>query len=154
MVKNLSVSSGKKIRMNKLLVHNIVSLLRTEMKFTISSLEINFVDDDLILEINKKYLEHNFTTDIITFNYSGENDNLDGEIFISIDDAACNARKFKCSTDTELLRLIVHGILHLLGFDDQNKEDKKEMKKVENRLVKLFHEKVEEKDFIYENKSC
>lgn len=153
MVKNLKISSVKNVRMNKTLIHNIVSLIKTEMNFKISSLEINFVNEELILEINIKYLDHNFTTDIITFNYSGENDNLDGEIFISVPDAASNAKKYKCHINAELLRLIVHGILHLLGFDDMTKEDKKEMKKNEDKLVKLFREKAEKEKVIYENKN-
>ena len=88
--------------------------------------------------INTQYLGHNFSTDIITFNYSGENDSFDGEIFISVDDAFSNSKKYKVSLDNEIIRLVIHGILHLLGFDDKNKFDLKKMKKEENRLVSVF----------------
>jgi rRNA maturation RNase YbeY len=93
------------------------------------------VNSEEILEINKNYLKHFYTTDIITFNYSGDNKNLEGEIFISLPDAKENALKFNVDFNQELLRLITHGMLHLLGYDDEEPEKKKIMKKLENKLV-------------------
>ena len=138
MIRNLSVYSSKKIPINKVSIHNIIAFLKKELNFSVESLLYNFVNSDEIHRINKKYLKHDFTTDIITFNYSGKNDNLDGEIFISVDDALQNSKKFKVTFDNEILRLVIHGILHMTGYDDVKPADKKKMKLEENKLVKLF----------------
>lgn len=133
-MKNLRIYSiDKKIKKNK--IHDLVKSLSSELKFVVSNLEINIITQKDILEINKSYLKHNFTTDIITFNYSDLFNELDGEIFISIDDAFTNSKKFKVSLSDELVRLVIHGVLHLLGFDDQTLADKKVMKKLENKLL-------------------
>ncbi len=149
MVKNLTVSS-EKVKVNKSDVHKIVIFLKKELKFTIFALEINFVSNQFLLEINKKYLEHDYYTDIITFNYTGDTKILDGEIFISYEEALKNSKKFNCSFTDELRRLIIHGILHLIGYDDMQESDRKIMKKMENEFVektsKLNIEKI-----IYEN---
>lgn len=133
-MKNLRVYSGIK-NINKKNIHYLVQTLSTELKFTISNLEINFISDKSILDINKTYLKHNYTTDIITFNYSENLNNIDGEIFISIEDANNNSKKFKVTLSNELNRLIIHGILHLLGYDDLVTSDKRVMKRLENRLL-------------------
>ncbi len=113
----------------------LVKDLSTILEFTVNSLEINFISDDKIKEINSEHLNHNYSTDIITFNYSDEQKKIDGEIFISIDDANENARKYKVTLLEEISRLIIHGILHLLGYDDQHKKDKIKMKRQENKLL-------------------
>jgi len=138
MVKNLFINSDKRIHLDKREIHTLVSRLRKKLDFTIESLPINFVDTKTILSINKKYLNHNNSTDIITFNYSGDLKNFDGEIFISYNDAFENAKKFNCSANSEIARLVIHGILHLLGFDDKEKKDKIIMKKLENELVSMY----------------
>lgn len=135
MIQNLKISSENGIKIDKNLCHLLVSHIKKDLDFSIVSLPINFIFSGTILEINKKYLNHHFTTDIITFNYSGENKELDGELYISIDDALENSKQFDNTLDEELLRLIIHGILHLLGFDDMTPDDKKIMKAKENELV-------------------
>lgn len=117
------------------MVHDLVKSLSIELNFSVSNLEINFISGEKIQSINKAYLKHNYTTDIITFNYSDFIQQIDGEIFISIDDALSNSKKFKVTLSDELVRLVIHGILHLLGYDDQNLTDKKIMKRLENKLL-------------------
>ena len=134
-MKNFTVSTPKSIKLDKKIIHSIVLELQKKLSFTIESLNINFVTSDLMIEINKKHLNHDFDTDIITFNYSGSNSNLDGEIFISITQAIDNSIKFNVNLDKELIRLIIHGILHLLGYDDQKIPDKKKMKVEEDKLT-------------------
>ena len=141
MLKNLAVTSNKEFRINKTKVHKLISELKNELKFEIESISINFVTSEEIIPINKTYLKHDYSTDIITFNYSGENYTLDGEIFISLDDAFVNSKKYRVSLDKEIVRLIIHGFLHLLGFDDKSKKDKVVMKKKENKLVNGFYNK-------------
>lgn len=140
MIKNLSIYSNKEIKINKKEVHRVISGLQKILNFSIDSLEINFINSDEILEINKNYLKHDYSTDIITFNYSGNNKLLDGEIFISAPDALENAEKFNVDFNQELLRLLIHGILHLEGYDDEEPEKKKVMKSLENKLVKELSE--------------
>lgn len=138
MLKSLSVYNTTKKKIDKRKVHNLIRNLKNDIKFDITALAVNFLSDDQILLLNKSYLGHNYSTDIITFNYSGENYTLDGEIFISLGDAAYNAEKYKVSLENELVRLIIHGLLHLVGYDDKFPDDKRKMKKIENKLVKKY----------------
>jgi rRNA maturation RNase YbeY len=93
-----------------------------------------------MLNINKDFLNHDSHTDVITFNYSLDN-KIEGEIFISEFMLIQNAKKLFQSADNELLRLISHGLLHLLGYKDNDKAKKKEMSKEEDFFIKLFHVK-------------
>jgi len=133
-LKNLRIYSITK-RIQKKNIHSLVESLASELNFKLFNLEINFISDKSILEINRTYLPHNYTTDIITFNYSNVSDKIDGEIFISIEDAILNSIKFKVSLSEELARLVIHGLLHLLGYDDQSSSNKKIMKRLENKLL-------------------
>ena len=117
----------------------MVGSLRQELEFNIESLFINFVTADEILQINKDYLKHDYSTDVITFNYSGSKFDFDGEIFIYIDDASRFARKYSVTLENELTRLIIHGILHLKGYNDTNKNDRRKMKREENNLLNKYN---------------
>src|SRR5690606_31320319 len=114
-MKNLSVIDKKNI-VDKRAVHSLVSYLSKEIGFIIDSLQINFVSNQQILELNKKYLSHDYNTDIITFEYSRNIKNIDGEIFISVDEALNNSKIYKIDLENEFRRLIIHGILHLTGY--------------------------------------
>ena len=93
------------------------------------------------IKINKEYLSHNYYTDIVTFNYC-EEPTINGDIFISIDTIKNNSTKFDVSFVEELHRVMIHGVLHLIGYDDQNDEEKVTMRQKENyyleRLKNLF----------------
>ena len=101
--------------------------------------EINYIfcDDPYLLEINQKYLNHDYFTDIITFDYS-EGKKIHGDIYISIDRVRENAALYKQTFDKELLRVLSHGVLHLCGFDDQNQEDKIQMTNQEDEAIILY----------------
>jgi len=133
-IKNLQVFSHSK-SIDKLSIHKLISSLKKEMNLQINSFIINFVTSAEITELNEKYLDHYYSTDIITFDYSEDKNGIDAEIFISIDDAESNARKYKVHLKNEITRLVIHGILHLLGYDDQQKKDKIIMKRMENDLL-------------------
>lgn len=137
MVKNLKINSSYR-NIDKVVFHRLVLLLKKEFDFEIVSLLINFITSDYILKINKKYLRHNYSTDIITFNYSEKELLLDAELYISTQDAEKNAKRYGNSLEQELLRLVIHGVLHLLGYDDMSKDNKTLMKKIENRLVNKY----------------
>lgn len=134
-MKNVSVCTEKGINVDKKVVHNLVKMISNGMNLHLNSLDINFVNTDTLAKINKDHLKHDYATDIITFDYSGEKNNLDGEIFISYQDAFENSKKYHVSVDNELLRLIIHGILHLSGYDDTTVSKRKKMKFVEDEFV-------------------
>lgn len=142
MVRNLKVNAGKNIKIDKILIHNLVKTINEKLDFEISSLIINFIPSNQILDINRKYLKHNYTTDIITFNYSGSHKLLDGELYISGEDAQYNAGKYGVSLIEEYFRLVIHGILHLMNYDDRDKKDRISMKRLENNLVKQTKNKL------------
>ncbi len=96
-----------------------------------------FCSDERILEVNKQYLEHDYYTDIITFDYS-EGKVISGDIFISIDTVRTNAQEFGVSFEQELNRIIIHGILHLCGQDDKTPELRLEMTRKENLAIERF----------------
>jgi len=98
-----------------------------------------FCSDEKILEVNKKYLKHDYYTDIITFDYT-EGDVISGDIFVSLDTVKSNSDKFMTGYDEELRRVIIHGILHLCGIDDKSIEDSKYMTKSENEALALYNE--------------
>ncbi len=138
MVKNLFVNNSSNIKIDKLLVHKTVHQLKNYFELKINSLTINFVSTEQIEEINIEYLNHHYSTDIITFNYEGKKNLIDGEIFISSKDAEANSKKYNVSFNEEIIRLVIHGILHLLGYDDKTQPQKIIMKKYENKLLKNY----------------
>ncbi|MFC2384052.1 MAG: rRNA maturation RNase YbeY [Prevotella sp.] len=95
-----------------------------------------FVNDEKILEINNEYLQHDYYTDVITFDYN-ENDVLNGDIVISLDTVRTNAEKFGKTFDDELHRVIIHGILHLCGLHDKAPGEREQMEKAENKALAL-----------------
>ena len=95
-----------------------------------------FVNDEKILEINNEYLQHDYYTDVITFDYN-ENDVVNGDIVISLDTVRTNAEKFGKTFDDELHRVIIHGILHLCGLHDKAPGEREQMEKAENRALAL-----------------
>ena len=102
--------------------------------------DINYIfcDDEFILNINKQYLDHDYYTDIISFDYSVGNE-LHGDIFVSVDRVRDNAQDFNVTFDEELKRVIIHGILHYCGYKDKSKEDEVIMRNKEDEKIKLFH---------------
>lgn len=97
-----------------------------------------FCGDDKILEVNQQFLQHDYYTDIITFDYS-EEDYISGDLFISLDTVASNAEEFNVSFEEEFHRVIIHGVLHLCGLKDKSKEDAKCMRTAENEALVLLH---------------
>lgn len=102
-------------------------------------LEINYIfcSDEYLYDINVKYLSHDYYTDIITFDNSEETAQLEGDIFVSLDRVANNANDLGETFHVELRRVLVHGLLHLIGYDDKTPELKKVMREKENAYLSL-----------------
>ena len=95
-----------------------------------------FCSDEKILEVNRQYLQHDYYTDIITFDYC-EGDRLSGDLFISLDTVKTNSEQFKTTYDEELHRTIIHGILHLCGINDKGPGEREIMEAAENRALEI-----------------
>ena len=102
----------------------------------IGDISIIFCSDNYILDINRRYLGHDYLTDIITFDYC-EGDRLSGDLFISVDSVRENSVEYGTEFKDELNRVIVHGILHLIGYDDHTEEDVKVMRSKEDYYLSL-----------------
>ena len=102
----------------------------------IGDVNIIFCSDNYILNVNQQYLQHDYFTDIITFDYC-EGEKLSGDLFISVDSVRENAVEYGTEFKEELNRVIVHGILHLIGYDDHSDEDIIVMRQKENYYLSL-----------------
>lgn len=107
---------------------------------SLSTVVYNFVSDEELLQINQQFLNHHYYTDIITFDYSTDKQ-IEGEIFISIDRVLENAKLNNVPIEEEFLRVIIHGILHLCGYNDHSINEQKRMRTKENQYIKLFYSK-------------
>lgn len=104
------------------------------------SISIIFCSDKFLLEINRRFLNHDYLTDIITFDLSeNRKKNIDAEIYISKDRIAENARRYGVSKNLELHRVIFHGILHLCGYKDKTPAQKLQMRKLEDHYLKMYN---------------
>lgn len=106
--------------------------------YSLSALTYIFCNDQYLLGLNQTYLSHDTLTDIITFDYV-EGTSVSGDIFISVDRLIENAAIFKVSFEEERLRVMAHGLLHLMGYKDKTPEDQLVMSNKENEKIKMFH---------------
>jgi len=115
----------------------IQSMFKREKRFAIS-LNYVFCSDEYLLSINKQFLQHDYYTDIITFDLSSTNQQVEGEIYISIDRVKDNAQQLGTTIKQELHRVIFHGVLHLCGYKDKKPSDEKNMRALEEKYLKLY----------------
>ncbi len=104
---------------------------------TVGDIAYIFCSDEKILDVNRMYLQHDYYTDIITFDYSEDN-MISGDLFISLDTVRTNAEKFAVAYDSELYRVIIHGVLHLCGIDDKAPGARAVMERYENEALQLL----------------
>lgn len=124
-------------RFNKKKTTSWIKTVIGKYKPTFSGLNYIFCSDAYLLSINQEFLKHNTLTDIITFRLSEPGKPIEAEIYISIDRVAENALKFRATTDQELHRVIIHGVLHLIGFKDKKPAEKVLMRKTEEACLSL-----------------
>ncbi len=108
-------------------------------KHTLGELVFAFFNDEDLRQINLKHLKHDYYTDVISFDAS-EGERVNGNIAVSVDRVKENAKTYSSSFDKELYRVMVHGVLHCLGYKDNTKKEKALIRKTENLKLKMFHE--------------
>ena len=111
-----------------------------EEGFLIDTLVFLFVDDNEILEMNKKFLKHDYYTDVITFG-DIKDKKISGDIAISIERVLDNSKTYAVEFEDELKRVMAHGLLHIMGYNDKTSSDKSVMSQKENKAIKMFHVK-------------
>lgn len=108
--------------------------------YVIDQLTYNFVSKEKLLELNKQFLDHDTHTDIISFDYSS-NKSIRAEFYISLWAVGLSAKELSQTIENETIRVIVHGILHCLGYKDDNEPNKSEMRALEDAFINMFHVK-------------
>jgi len=136
-------NSQRTRQINRRRLKQITQALLAELKVAAGELEINLVAAPEMTRLNETYLHHAGLTDVITFDYasprrqtSNPRPRIHGEIFICVDEAIRQARRFGTTWQSEIVRYLVHGILHLLGFDDATPGARRKMKRAENRRLR------------------
>lgn len=129
---NVFIDSEKKYLPEKKIKSVVTATLVGEGKKN-ALINIIITSDKRITELNKKFLKHNYATDVLSFELDVEP--LMGEVYISVDTALRQAKEYKVSLLNELQRLAIHGTLHLLGYDDTNKNDREKMIELENKYL-------------------
>lgn len=123
--------SAKMPAINKTNIRTWVKQVAMDHGKRVGEISYIFCDDEKILEVNRQYLQHDYYTDIITFDYT-EGDKIAGDLFISLDTVRTNAEQFEQPYERELHRVIIHGILHLCGINDKGPGEREIMEQQEN----------------------
>ena len=148
---NVVLANRQRIRkINRRLLKQITAALLADLKVEAAELGLHLVATPEIIRLNEQFLRHAGPTDVIAFDHSdsrrrtldpgpktpGPRRQLHGEIFICVDEAVLQARKFRVSWQSEITRYLVHGVLHLLGHDDSRPAERRKMKRAENRRLR------------------
>jgi probable rRNA maturation factor len=123
-----------RLRDSRKILNHIEKVIR-EYKKPTGNLSFIFVNDARIQEINKEFLKHNYFTDVIAFNL-GDDGEINAEIYISVDTVKANANNYKVSLKSEILRVMIHGTLHICGFNDGSEEERDRMHEMEEYWMK------------------
>jgi probable rRNA maturation factor len=137
-IRFLNIDVGRPKFLRKKLTR-VLKKIVADHKKDLGDIAVIFCDDEYLLNINKEHLSHDFFTDVITFDYC-EEDLISGDIFISIDRIKENAKEYKATIELEIVRVVCHGVLHLLGYKDKTAVQKGEMTKMEEKMIKYWHE--------------
>lgn len=129
---------------NKLILKRWIKQVAESYGYKTGDLTYIFCSDDKILEVNRQYLQHDYYTDIITFDYD-EDGVVSGDMFISVDTVRTNAEQYAPSFDDEMHRVIIHGVLHLCGLKDKAPDDEKKMRAAEEKALAMLKQLFDEK---------
>lgn len=125
-------------KFNKQAVRNIAKTVSQNEQALLSNVNIIFCSDSYLLEINKQYLQHDYFTDIITFSYPENKASINSDMFISVERVSENAQNLNITIFEELYRVIIHGLLHLSGYDDSTNDLKEKMSFREDFYLSLL----------------
>ena len=128
------------VQLNKSSIQGLLENILLDNKHNTGSINIIMTDDDTLRRMKKEYFNQDLYTDVIAFNI--DDDPFEGEIYISHDRIKDNAKKFNQSFEDELKRILIHGSLHLCGYDDQTPQDKSEMTSLEENYLEKFIEPI------------
>ncbi len=124
------------------LIDNIINHLLISEKIKKASISIILTNQDYLSQLKKEYFNLDQFTDVIAFNLEDKNESIDGEVYISIDNVLENSNTFKTSFNNEFLRVLIHGVLHLIGYNDDNKKNIKIMRALEDKYLLNSSEEV------------
>lgn len=132
--------SGRNIPVDERIARKCISEVARQEACHFNFVELVFVDEEKIKEVNIKHLEHHYVTDIITFRYDDDptNNEIEGTLFCCAQRIAEQAQEYEQEIDTEFKRVVIHGLLHLAGYDDQSDKEKKQMRKREDFYLSLL----------------
>ncbi len=135
---NLNVVNHQSVKLNTKEIQSLAERIWSDEGKTAANIDVILVDDVFIRDLNKRFFEKDSATDVIAFPYSEENEEIfEGEIYVSVERVMDNARHYNVELDEELKRVVVHGILHFLGYCDRTKSHKQCMTKRENHYLNL-----------------
>ncbi len=129
---------------NKLVLKRWIRQVIESYGFKAGELSYIFCSDDKILEVNRQFLQHDYYTDVITFDYD-EDGVVGGDMYISVDTVKTNAEQYAPSFEREMQRVVIHGVLHLCGLKDKQPEDEKKMRAAEERALAILDEMLAQK---------
>lgn len=132
-------NTSYRIRSWKKVVKILNEVIEKEEKFS-GDLSFIITNDDYLRKLNVQFLEHDYFTDVITFNYNTKN-LVNGEVYISLETVRQNALNYNVSLNNEIKRVVIHGVLHLIGFDDKSENQRTEMRKQEDLWLDILKRK-------------
>ncbi len=112
--------------------------ITSDAGFNTGFIDISVVDDVMIHEVNRRWLQHDYPTDVLSFVFDRSNNRLEGEIIVSVETAATKVADYGWSIEDELFLYVIHGVLHLIGCDDKSPEQEKEMRRQERRFLARY----------------
>lgn len=132
--------SGEEIPVQEDVIQDLIRIIEARENVTFIYLELVYVDEDEIVRINKEHLNRDYITDIISFRYDESNNNaIEGTLFCCAQRIDEQSHEFATDPTTEFYRIIIHGLLHLAGYDDQTKKGKTEMTQLENETLEQIN---------------
>lgn len=137
----LNNASGIEVPVKKPSLISLLEIVENDQSVQFSEIELVYVDEEEIIRVNREFLDHDYVTDIITFRYDEETDNseIEATLYCCAPRIIEQSNEFKTDTETEFLRVFVHGLIHLAGYNDQTEEEKKRMTTLENRYLELLN---------------
>jgi len=139
---NIINDYGNKLSFKNQLINSLIEYILSKYNVLDAQISIIISNKTLLNKLKKDYFSLNHFTDVIAFNLENDGEPLDGEIYISIDDVLDNSKQYKVTFNNEFKRIIIHGILHLLGFEDETEQDKNKMTELENINMRFISEEI------------